>query len=84
MRREDEKIKVYKEKYISGVYENVSATRAGQKMYNEAIAGTDKRFKRRERSIDITRYSINAKPLKLSKSSKGKVKFAGSSSKKQL
>jgi len=29
MRREDEKIKVYKEKYISGVYENVSATRAG-------------------------------------------------------
>jgi len=53
-------------------------------MYNEAIAGTDKRFKRRERSIDITRYSINAKPLKLSKSSKGKVKFAGSSSKKQL
>jgi len=46
-------------------------------MYNEAIAGTDKRFKRRERSIDITRYSINAKPLKLSKSSKGKVKFAG-------
>jgi hypothetical protein len=63
MRKEDEKIREYKEKYGSGIYENVTQTKAGQKMFQEAINKRPTKL-RPAGSVEVNNYSINSRPFK--------------------